>query len=158
MKENIKFIPKTFQVSENKQPVLSPSARAKVINRSGSSYVSERITAINPSYGPMPNNSSNSFSITITVSGDRYYIPMFETCGAKFSTCTLDSVDKAREWARKLGNGEVKIVDTGHNNERQTDTEKEIKKGIEEIISEFEKADLKEGEARGYKIINSKMA
>ncbi|RHZ36419.1 hypothetical protein [endosymbiont GvMRE of Glomus versiforme] len=57
--KNDKFIsvtPKTYEVkyveNENKQSGLSPAARAKVINRSGSNYLSERATVNNPSYGP----------------------------------------------------------------------------------------------------------
>jgi len=52
-----KFVPgapKTYEVNyvENKQSGLSPAARNKVINRSGSDYLSSRATIINPGYGP----------------------------------------------------------------------------------------------------------
>ena len=53
-----KFIPKiekTYQVQELevKQIRLSPAARSKIINKSGSNYQSVRATTINyPSYGP----------------------------------------------------------------------------------------------------------
>src|SRR3954447_19511549 len=100
---NNKFVPSTpktytvLELRDQQQPIkqssLSVAARSKVINKSGSNYLSGRTTITNPGYGPMPNNSSNSFSLKITVSGDRYYKPMFEACGAKFSTCTLDSID-----------------------------------------------------------------
>jgi len=47
----------------------------------------------------MPQSSSgNTFTLTITISNpDRNYDYAFEACGAKFSTCTLDSVEKASE-------------------------------------------------------------
>lgn len=165
MKNEINFVltaPKTYEVrylkNENKQSNLSPATRSKVIRKWGDNYVSERASEVNPGYGPMPRSSSISFSLTITVSGDNNYKPAFEACGAKFSTCTFNSVDKAREWAKKLGNGEVKVVDTGNNDQRQTSLEKKIKKDIEKNINDFEKADLKEGEGRGYKLSYSEMA
>jgi len=54
---NNKFVsstPKTYEVKyvENKSSGLSPVVRSKVINRSGSNYLSSRATIINPSYGP----------------------------------------------------------------------------------------------------------
>jgi len=60
---NNKFVPstpKTYTVLElrgwQQQPIkqssLSATARSKVVNRSGSNYISERTTIINPSYGP----------------------------------------------------------------------------------------------------------
>ena len=57
MTNNNKFVPvapKTYEVKyvENKQSGLSPAARNKVINRSGSDYLSSRATIINPGYGP----------------------------------------------------------------------------------------------------------
>ena len=160
MKTNVnQFVPvapKTYEVRyvEIKQSPLSPAARSKVIRKWGGNYVSERAGEVNPGYGPMPKSSSNSFTLTITIaSGDKDSEPAFESCGAKFSTCTLDSVDKAHEWARKLGNGDVKIVDTKKNNRRDTSFEKRVKEGIEESINRFEKADLKENEARSYKLL-----
>ncbi|RHZ37275.1 hypothetical protein [endosymbiont GvMRE of Glomus versiforme] len=58
--KNDKFIsvtPKTYEVkyveNENKQSGLSPAARAKVINRSGSNYLSEN----QEGHGPCLNNS-----------------------------------------------------------------------------------------------------
>jgi hypothetical protein len=166
MKDNnlnyVPSTPKTYEVRylENKQSSLSPAARTKVINCSGSNYVSERTSLINPGYGPMPNNSSNPFSLTITISGDNDYKPAFEVSGTTFSTYTLNSLDEARELAIRLDNfvGIVKIVDTKNNNRRDMDFEKEVKKAIEEKISEFEKEDLKEGESRGYGMSFSRIA
>jgi RNA polymerase subunit RPABC4/transcription elongation factor Spt4 len=56
-----KFIPKiekTYQVQELevKQFKLSPAARSKIINKSGSNYQSVRATINNPSYGPGVDN------------------------------------------------------------------------------------------------------
>jgi len=100
---DIKFVlstPKTYEVKyvENKPSGLSPAARSKVVNRSGSNYLSGRAAITNPSYGPMPDNSSNSFSLTVTVhSGDNDCKPAFEVDGVTFSTCTLNGVEKACE-------------------------------------------------------------
>jgi hypothetical protein len=56
---NNKFVPQaqTYEVrylenQEQQKPKLSLAARSKVVNRSGSNYISERTTIINPSYGP----------------------------------------------------------------------------------------------------------
>jgi len=91
--------PKTYEVkyveNQNKQSKLSSAARSKVISRNGSNYLSERTGEINPSYGPMPSNSSNSFTLTIAMRGDSYNQYAFKTSGATFSTCTLGSVDEA---------------------------------------------------------------
>jgi hypothetical protein len=50
----------------------------------------------------------------------------------------------------KLNKGEVKVVDTKQNNERNTDLEERIKKDINKKLAEFLLEDLKEGEGRDY--------
>jgi hypothetical protein len=101
-KDNLNYVPstpKTYEVRyiENKKSSLSPAARSKVINTSGSNYLSERTGEINPSYGPMPANSSNSFTLTISIREGtcNQYAYAFETSGTTFSTCTLGSADEA---------------------------------------------------------------
>lgn len=73
---NIKFVPvapKTYEVRyvENKQSGLSPAARSKVINRSGSNYLSNN----QEGYGPMPNQGCNQslsglFEASTNLTGD----------------------------------------------------------------------------------------
>ena len=157
---------RTYQVAyletnqEVNQTPSSPIARNKIIRKWGGNYVSARKGEISPGYGPMPQSSSgNTFTLTIIISNpDRHYDYAFEACGSKFSTCKLDSVEKASEWARKLGNGEVKVVDTKHDNKRKTSYEKGIKKDIEKTISNFKKEELKEGEGRGYQLLYSEIS
>jgi hypothetical protein len=61
----VPMAPKTYEVryveNEIKQSPLSPVARAKIINRSGSNYVSERANEVNPGYGPCKNTSCGCF-------------------------------------------------------------------------------------------------
>lgn len=147
---NNKYIPKTpetFTVSyletnqEVKKSPLSPAARSKVIRKWGGNYVSARKGEINLGYGPMPqSSSSSSFKLTLVIGNpDCHHTYSFEAGGATFSSCTINGVDEAREWARKLGNGDIKVVDTKNNNARNTDKEKTIKEKITDAVDKFEK-------------------
>jgi hypothetical protein len=70
-----KFVPgtpKTYEVryleSENKQSKLSPAARGKVVNFSGSNYVSERVNDLVPTYGPCTRSDcTHSFYLKLTI-------------------------------------------------------------------------------------------
>jgi len=76
---NNKFVsqtPKTYEVryveNENKQSKLSPAARNKIINKSGSNYLSEKFGEINPVYGPASDVSITSSSEIVFISSQKY--------------------------------------------------------------------------------------
>jgi len=80
---NIKFVPvapKTYEVRyvENKQSGLSPAARNKVISRSGSNYLSERVGEINPGYGPVTNGQNCKkearFEVNTILTNENYFL------------------------------------------------------------------------------------
>lgn len=85
-----KFVPtapKTYEVkyveNENKQSKLSPAARIKAINRSGSNYLSE-----NEGYGPMPNDGCQpvaKYDISLSLTGEY----SFKQSGASFTSCKI---------------------------------------------------------------------
>jgi len=72
---NNKFVPvapKTFQVAElkgatNKKSPLSAAARSKVINRSGSNYLSESREGYGPCFKSFSNECNCGFMITATL-------------------------------------------------------------------------------------------
>jgi hypothetical protein len=79
MTDNNKFIPRVSEqyiVAESNQPVkkspLSTAARSKIINRSGSNYISDRYTIINPSYGPAAEVIITSSSEIVFISSQKY--------------------------------------------------------------------------------------
>jgi hypothetical protein len=114
---------------ENKQSGLSPVARTKVVNRSGSNYVSERATIINPSYGPASEVTIASSSEIVFISSQKYGESSWERTeeagdnhgstgsikqGNEWQTRTLSigvfgNEETARLILQKLENGEIKV-------------------------------------------------
>lgn len=133
---NNKFIPKTFQALElrdQQQPVkkspLSAAARSKIINRSGSNYLSERTTINNPSYGPAAEVVITSSSEIVFISSQKYGKSSWERTeepgdnhgstgsirqGSEWQTRTLsvgifDNKEAVRLLLQKLESGEIKV-------------------------------------------------
>jgi len=114
---------------ENKQSGLSPVARTKVVNRSGSNYVSERATITNPSYGPASEVTIASSSEIVFISSQKYGESSWERTeepgdyhgstgsikqGNEWQTRTLSigvfgDEKAARLILQKLENGEIKV-------------------------------------------------
>jgi len=114
---------------ENKQSGLSPAARTKVFNRSGSNYVSERVTMINPIYGPTSEVTITSSSEIVFISSQKYGESSWERTeepgdyhgstgsikqGSEWQTRTLSvgilgDEKTARLILQKLESGEIKV-------------------------------------------------
>jgi len=133
LKYNQQFKPYTeireVRYVENKRSCLSPVARNKVVNRSGSNYVSERTTMINPGYGPASEVTITSSSEIVFISSQKYGESSWERTeepgdyhgstgsikqGNEWQTRTLSigilSDEKtARLILQKLENGEIKV-------------------------------------------------
>jgi len=154
--DNGKFVPstpKTFQVlelrdqqQEVKRSNLSVVARSKVINRSGSNYVSERTGEVNLGYGPMPNDDCKQvaeYNIYLSLT-EKY---SFKQSGVSFTSCKIsgkvkDEIDNVRNWLRKLESGEITIVNK--DSKRDSDCilyEDSIKISLRNEISVLEKTD-----------------
>jgi hypothetical protein len=151
MKDNnlnyVPSTPKTYEVRylENKQSSLSPAARTKVINCSGSNYVSERTSLINPGYGPMPNDSCNSnagketLEVNLTLKNGY----SFKQGSSNFSSCKIkgEGTSEVQSWLRQLEDGKITINDSKSKREQDCiNYEDSVKADLRSVLTKFEKS------------------
>lgn len=125
---------------EIKKSTLSSAARGKVVNKSGSNYVSDN----KEGYGPMynPSSSSNYFSVEYSfkhgVDNEKLF---FEELGEYSNKLKVSgNLQKLRDELRKLENGEIKVFKLARegNYKRDRQYEETVKNDLKEDIRKFE--------------------